>query len=636
MAKEKAKKATHVVAAEPQTSEKLKNLLDILNIKTVYYVDDENNLTDLDIQIVTGELEKIYGLGKEEELNVIHLDNWDRDLPKEGVIESIAQHWTGLDFEAKKGIYSQILKITDADNIQSDFKRSTLVGEQMPAEIIKILSPAQWDEEKTKLKDKLNNNQRVLILFDEELKLAGAKYTSTRGQDLIVEVKKMDVQDKVICTLLTHKISSAKEELKFRDELIEERPDKDLKENDFFPLAKQRLNEPEVFADGIKKALINGYFEAIKTHTVALIEHAYNEATKKIKAFDTYDFEDTILKTSVKDGVWEPETILRISNIVFDNELKSQMVKTGYVPKVNQEIKLSQPFWNFKFKVPENMQPYTDKLKLRHQEIFDSGEIINSLRKPLENGDIFQVGEEKYILVAQACDMAVRTKDTVVGLRTAKVATLLKIRTVKSKDFKDKIKTANYLSDKYPLKYFELGTEDIGVIEFTDNLIVDIDFLDFCVFNEKGECKLSLRNNIDKSYLSSTWEKRYDILYEKIKGYQVKIANLRKYLNSRNNNHFISQIRKFAPRMFRLKNRASHQGLKLSEIDIERELYPKFILASSGNVVDTTKIDSDGTFNFGAKRIAKYKDYGATYLLQRYTRHLSRIAEPHDFAFSKS
>lgn len=615
-------------APKKPTSEKLKELLDLLNIKIVYYVDDENNLSDFDVQIVLGEVVKIYGLQKEGELAAIQLNNWDRSLPQDESIESLRAEWPNITFENKKELYRQVLKISNGEDLQLDFNRASLVAQQIPAEIIKVLSPSEWDTERPTLTAKIQQGERALILFDEELKFAGGRFTSDKGQDLIVEVKKMGVNDKVICTLLTHKISSAKEELKFRNELIDERADKDLGVDDFFPLAKQRLDEAEVFADGIKKALMNRYFETIKKHTVEIIEHSYGEAIKKIKDFDTYDFDATILKTSVKDGVWEPETIIRISDIVFENEVKKQMVATDYTPKVNNELKSCEKFSWIEFDQPPNMQPYSDKLVLRHQEMYDAGDVINLLRKPLENGDIFQIGTSQYILVAQVCDMAVRKKGDTVGLRTAKIATLLKINPITPQKLKEELKKSDhYFSNKFLLDYFSSGTTDKGVIDFTDYMVVDIDFLDLCAFNQEGNCKIHLQNPDNMEYVSGIWEKRYKILTSKIEGYNTKLSELRRYLQP---NRIARGIRRIAPGLFkRLRG-------NLNPALIEKELYPKFILASSSPIEDTVQVNVDGTFDFGAKRVAKFKDYGATYLLERYTRHLSRIAEPHDFAFTKN
>lgn len=624
-----AKDNNRKVAATPKrtTSEKLQELLELLKINVVYYVDDENNLSDFDVQIAIGEIAKIYGLQKEAELAAIELPNWDRSLPQDESIESLRKEWPNITFENKKELYRKVLKISNGEDLQLDFKRATLVAQQIPAGVIKVLSPSEWDIERKTLATKLKEDERALILFDEELKFAGGRFVLDKGQDLIVEVKKMGVNDNVICTLLTHKISNANEELKFRNDLIDQRTEKDLSVDDFFPLAKQRLDEAEVFADGIKKALMNRYFETIKKHTVEIIEYSYGEAVKKIKEFDTYDFEATILKTSVKDGVWEPETIVRIGEIVFGNEIKKQMVDRDYAPKVNKELKSCEKFSGIEFDQPVNVQPYSDKLFLRHQELYDAGDIINALRKPLENGDIFQIGSAQYILVSQACDMAVRKKGDIVGVRTAKIATLLKISSITQEKLKKELKGSDhYFSNKFLLNYFNSGTTDKGIVDFTDYLIVDIDFLDLCVFNGGGSCNINLLKLDSVEYLSRIWEQRYQILIKKVTDYAEKISEVRKSLQPR---RIARGLELIVPGLIRRLQR------NIDTESIVKEFYPKFILASSTQMTNTVKVKGQTEFDFGARRIAKYKNYGATYLLERYTRHLSRIAEPHDFAASK-
>lgn len=609
------------------TSEKLRELLELLNITVVYYVDDENNLSDFDVQIVVGEIQKIYDSERETELEEIQLENWDRNLPREGVVDSLIEQWSLIGFENKIDLYRKILNISNGEDLQLDFKRAELVAKQIPSEMVKVLSPSEWDSEKTKILSILKEGEKALILFDEELKFAGGRFLSDKGQDLIVEVKKMNAGDKLICTLLTHKISSAKEELNFRNEIINERIDKDLDVNDFFPLTKQRLDDAEVFADGIKKVLINNYFEIIKKHTLEIITSSYRAASKKINDFDTYDFDATILKSSVKDGVWAPETIIRISDIVFESELKKSMVATDYVLKVNSEIKSSQKLSGIDFIIPENMQPYSDKLVLRHQEMYDSGDLINALRKPLENGDIFKIGDAQYILVAQACDMVVRKKGDQIGLRTAKVATLLKINDLTSdKLIKEEKKTGDYFRDKYALHYFKSGSKDKGIVDFRDYLIVDIDFLDLCVFNKEGACRINLHKLEDKRYLSKMWESRYDILIEKIRKFEREVFRVRNYSKP---NFMGRTIRKTIPRKFQ---KYFESTKRMNSSMIEEKFYPRFILASTSPADNLVKMEKDDSFSFSAERIKKYKNDGASYLLEKYTRYLSRIAEPHDFA----
>src|SRR5688572_9232417 len=113
----------------PTTADKLKILLDILNIKVVYYVDDENHLTDFDVQVVTGEITKIYGSNKADQLKLIQLEELDWDMPAEGVVETIKQQWANLSFDKKQALYSDVLKISGGEDIKLDFERAVRIGE---------------------------------------------------------------------------------------------------------------------------------------------------------------------------------------------------------------------------------------------------------------------------------------------------------------------------------------------------------------------------------------------------------------------------------------------------------------------------------------------------------------------------
>jgi hypothetical protein len=65
---------------------------------------------------------------------------------------------------------------------------------------------------------------------------------------------------------------------------------------------------------------------------------------------------------------------------------------------------------------------------------------------------------------------------------------------------------------------------------------------------------------------------------------------------------------------------------------IIKEFYPKAVIVSSDIDIRGVKVDVDLNVDFGIQRSLKYKDPGAGNLLSKYTEHLSRFAEAHDFA----
>jgi len=535
-----------------------------------------------------------------------------------------------IDAAVKKDASVVIYSLGD-ENYLKEIQTISKIVDHFP--VAQSVHPSLWDSIKDGELEKDLANGKILILVDKDLSKAEG-FANRNGVELIKELKKKSYFGQISCILISHDILNAKDELSERSKLV----GGDLTEKDFFALSKKRLDVDDHFYDGIKKALINGYFESIKEHTTDLIQESYKDAIAKIKEFDTYDFDDIIVKKSLKEGIWPPETIVRISNIIFERSLKKRMVSTNYALKVNKEFREAQKFSSIDFPIMDaSIEPYVAKLILRHDETYDPGDIINPLRKPLENGDIFQLHESKYILVAQACDIIVRASGNKKGIRNAKTATLLKIDEKTLKKYKQKLKDEDhYLKDKFPLNYFKSGSTaaEVGVADFTNFLIVDIDFLDLCVLNAEGKCKFDLNSTDNiKEYLSPSWEFRYDILLQKLKQLDEKLQGFKKQLRPRGLGIYLRRIRNVIPKM--ILNRMQMLNYGSNNLHLEKELYPKIILASSQPIESPITFEKD-VFDFAFTRITKYKDSGATYLLDRYTRHLSRIAEPLDFAEAPS
>ena len=101
MAQGQKAKAAAPAQQEPLTSEKLGKLLRQLNIKAVYYIDDEHNISDFEIEIIVGEIRKIYSQSRQDGLSNITLTGWDTSQTDEGTIESLRTLWTSISIEQK-------------------------------------------------------------------------------------------------------------------------------------------------------------------------------------------------------------------------------------------------------------------------------------------------------------------------------------------------------------------------------------------------------------------------------------------------------------------------------------------------------------------------------------------------------
>jgi hypothetical protein len=594
---------------------KLEELFKLLKVKEAYYIDDYNKVNVLPYIITSAK--QLFSSGDADKLVEIFFDKVVINVPDDDALaQNINQGWEQFDEEEQKAIVSDLLAAEGSGFNPRDYFRTRELQQSFPDEYLKLISPDEWEETLKKLEQSYKADSKVLILFDQDLKHAeGAKFKSgaEKGQHLIVNLKKSLIKESVYCILITHLIDDTSKELDERDAIIKEVAG-DLTERDFFALSKDRIRTPDLLCDGIKKALLNGYCEEIKEHSKKIIEDAQGAALKKILKLDTYDFDHTVLRSSYNEGVWEMNTLFRIAGNFYDDQVKDLMQNSNYAKNVNPSIKQAKAISDVRFNIEPGTIPYKQKYSLRHQDIYEDT-VINKLHLPLQNGDIFEVVEGKgkgyYILVAQECDLMMRTEP--LGSRFTGTATFLKIKDFTRKELDDLIlrsysvsaNESHFLSNKFRLDYFKNETNDIGLVKFTDTYVVDLDVLDLCVFNCDGKAFLDLGANLDLDLVSAAWGSRYERVVSKFKRDADLLDKILPEVNK-----LAGDIR--GP----VKKRI---GIKLAPIS------------------ELGKPDSYSArqFDFGVKRIMRLKIEGAKYLIDRYYKHVSRVAEQHDFAFEK-
>jgi hypothetical protein len=214
--------------------------------------------------------------------------------------------------------------------------------------------------------------------------------------------------------------------------------------------------------------------------------------------------------------------------------------------------------------------------------------------------------------VAQECDLMMRTnKGGRRGERAAKTAMLLKLQTLTQQELQKEMEThfekagmvMHYYANKFKLEYFVSGKKDVGVVHFAQEFRVDLDALDLVVFNADGKAQIELtKNKFDTDLVSASWEMRFNKLHKHYDKKKKQVEELLKKMDGK-----LDQATKL-------------QVLKSTGCR----------LAPLRNLGKAT-VYSSNKFDFGIKRVMRLKKDGATYLLDRYYKHLSRKGEPHDF-----
>ncbi|WP_298740062.1 hypothetical protein [uncultured Chitinophaga sp.] len=594
---------------KPAILEKIQRLLTHSRVSKIYFIDDAIE-QDTGKETFKGIVRTILDDGKVEELKRVAIKGIDFSTDEAVLFEHIDEVWDTLKPAKQLKYFEKAYTIAGTPDAINDLNVSNNLREFFSEGQIEFLTPNGWDSRRDEILQSIEEGTKIMVIFDQDLKLASGRYSEQQiqGEQLILELKEKVDPEKVIVSLLTHTATACEQELPKRTEICAKIHTLQLA--DFFVLAKVRLEKPELFADGLKKVCLNTYCETIKARTIDILKEAQLETIKRIEEFDTYDFDHTVFKSSHEEGVWEPETLLRITDVIFKDEVRKLMIAKRYVPSTNPTIISAFELSNIEFDIDGTNSPYNERYKLRYQEVYEAGDLLNTLRKPIDNGDIFIItdGEKKgkrFVLVGQECDLMVRGAD---GKRGARTATLLEIETLSNdqlfKKMADKYKKEiergkfknHFFADRFKLEYFEIGTNKVGLVYFNKAITIDLNVSDLIVFNDVGEANLDLAvDGFDGRFHNDAWRKRFNLI-------STEFAETK------------AIIEKQCAAIANLEDDA----LKESMIVKFNHLFS--FINKAGIQISYTP----NRFSFGLKRIARLRFPKSKVLLDRYYQYLSR------------
>lgn len=296
------------------------------------------------------------------------------------------------------------------------------------------------------------------------------------------------------------------------------------------------------------------------------------------------------------EGVWEMDTLIRVSDIITSYNALSTLVSNARRTKINQCLKKIRQIESIKTG-GETPFDKTQVLDLRHKELYIKDNIQNSLHYPLSNGDIFNIQGKEYILLVQPCNISLR-KDGKRD-RNYNIGLLVELETIEKETFqnykKGQLATVEVIED------VTLPSNLLKVARFSTFQSVSLSPLDLTVFNKEGIAKINL-SELDNtsSTIQESWKKRYKELH--------KIFS-----------EFANGIKVF--RKIRVANK-----------DILK--YSVF----NGSVFTGYKINNEKSLSqrgkllkFNITRVAHYKSPYSDDLLQKFMLYLSRNAFEHDF-----
>lgn len=449
---------------------------------------------------------------------------------------------------------------------------------------IDLLTPDEWQKNKDDELQKLGDGEHYLCLFDYELK----GFTGVNGEKNGIELAKkiIESQDgaKVYCGIFSHKYSIEDED-KFRLQYAE---DNSIDIKTFYTISKSRFaHDPKLsaFAEGIKNVISLRYIEDLKNKSKNIIKESFKKSLNEFDNLSPKTFNQIVQKSSLIEGVWEANTLFRLQNILQDYSnyelLTDNDKRTPFEESLVKIREIDSVDTGYK---------YPDKdlnaIEIHKKEIYLKGEIINKLHFPTSNGDIFEIGDKEYILLAQPCNLALRND----GKRSYLYEKAFLVP-LDNKEFKNSI-------HKKLKKVTDQGNSYAILPAFK---VISLNILDLSVYNDEGKCFMDLNiNRISNPLIHFPWLKRYEKIHREFnkqgKAY-IAFNDIKSQLKGKLKGE-IDSLNPF------FKTPECVKGFKLG----------------NHNIFNIQK----KSFDFGIRRVKNCREPYSTDLLQGFMQYLSR------------
>jgi hypothetical protein len=463
----------------------LEPLLETAGIELVVFVDNE-------FEVSAGELiSALRDIPADRRSHVPHLDDINFNIPEadEDVwIDEATQRFesltpwqraiTGADAQARSG-----------HEDMREQPNAGAIGPLIPAEKTELLSPVEWDARKAQILGDAST-RGTLILLDRHFEEG-----DEAGPRLLQEVFAHENAEFVRAGIVTNTVTRG-EEVKLWKDLADRF---DLQSDRLVVISKENMaNGCLSFPQSLKVALLTPQFDALLTDVAKALASAHQEAIDELKTMSPYAFERLVFVYSHKEGVWEPETLLRLATISTRDRaltaLRRDMNIHGSVREARRIASL---------KTTETSET-TDQAaaianRLQHCEVFEDGSYVNGVHLPLELGDVFKkrTGATTFVLAAQPCDLMVRAGGK--RAREPEFLTLVRLGSTRPE--------ANPQDWHEVPFYFENGVSAYVLLNRFH--LVPREALDLCVYNESGSVEIDV-DGVAPDRVTPHWDARFE------------------------------------------------------------------------------------------------------------------------------
>jgi hypothetical protein len=453
----------------------------------------------------------------------------------------------------------------------------------LPDFTFQTLSLGQWRTAQDQYLSDEDEARHTLFLFDRDFRREQA--SDNEGLNLIREVQS---QGALLCGLITHTVS-VDAEYEAWDSLSRVHG---LDRDRFLVIAKERLSVDDSvahysFLRMVRLAALSGRCGAVKKAAWTIFAASVEAANDAMERVSVLDFDQIVLASSRREGVWEPDTLFRIFSVFMRREARRRLHEddTADIPSKVRDAREISVIPGDDEEAYGRERPCPEAIRVHRFELFESPEILNRHHLPIDLGDFFQDARgTQYILLSQPCDLMVRPN----GRRaydekcTRQVALVEFVRNTGEKEPKVSWEK---------IDWYDEGTGSPAYLDFAIAHDVRLAVLDLCVLNEDGKAKIDVNGETPGGLIDS-WQKHC-----------TSVRNL-----------------------FRTAaNRYKDLGKKKVKDDIKKFLLPAASLSARFDV----SVNGD-VVSYEIQRVGRLLQPRAGTLLTRFAQYRSRAAFEHD------
>ena len=342
----------------------------------------------------------------------------------------------------------------------------------------------------------------TMFLFDRDFGLE-QEAGENEGFNLVREVQGKGVG---YCGLISHTIQLGSEyeaSLQLADE-------HGLARDKFVVIAKERLTgeapDQYSFLRMLRLVALSGPCAGLKSAAWSVFAASVIEAEAAVERLSVRDFDQIVLASSRREGVWEPATLFRVFGILMRQEAQTRLYKDADILRAVTEARRISA-------IPEKVvpalgeeKPSREALRIQRFEIYESAEALSRFYLPLELGDIFErlSTGRRYILLTQPCDLMVRRNgkrsyDDKYGRTGALVELVMGCATEGAKESWKEVPS------------YDQDTGAPAYADFAKVHQVQLAVLDLCALREDGVALIEIGAACPE-LLIDPWKKRYERL----------------------------------------------------------------------------------------------------------------------------